>query len=312
MAEIPARSDLDLTISIVNWNTRQDLLDCLRSFIPEAARMLGEGASFSIGSYSCEVIVVDNGSQDFSVEAVRELFPAVLVLPQERNLGFGRGHNKAFEISRGRFIFVLNPDSRLSPDSIAALIKCADNHPESAIFGPKVLNPNGTVQHSARRFPTLAAGLFRHSILGRLFPNNPAVREYLQTDWDHSDSREVDWVSGCAMLIRRSALIQMGGFEEAYYMYVEDVDICWRARDAGWKVWFCAEAEVTHRKARASDLAPNRMLYHHHRSMYIFFRRHYWPNASWLDRLLVPTGLAARASYFIAKNKWHKWLHTRR
>lgn len=312
MANIPEESELDLTVSIVNWNTRQDLLDCLSSFVPVEDRARDTGAAFQIDGYSCEVIVVDNHSDDFSVEAVRQSYPVVRILPQERNLGFGAGHNRAFEQSRGRFVFVLNPDSHLSSAAIVALIGCAEQHPESAIFGPRVLNPDGSVQHSARRFPTLAAGLYRHSVLGRLFPNNPAVRNYLQTDWDHRDSREVDWVSGCAMLIRRSALVQMGGFEEVYYMYVEDVDICWRARQAGWTVWFCAQAEVTHRKARASDLAPNRMIYHHHRSMYIFFRRHYWEGTGLLDRLIVPLGLGLRASYFIAKNKWHKWLRVRR
>jgi GT2 family glycosyltransferase len=204
--------------------------------------------------------------------------------------------------------FVLNPDATVSPGCLKALLDFAGAHPRAAVIGPRVLNPDGSIQHSARAFPTLMAALYRHSILGRLFPDNPHTRHYLQSDWDHRDSRPVDWVSGSAMLIRSDALLELGGFDERYYMYVEDVDLCWRARRAGWEVWFCADAEVTHRKARASDLMPNRMIYHHHRSMYIFYRTHYRPRAGLLERLITPPGLVLRAAYFIGRNKLHGWL----
>ena len=298
----------DISVTIVNWNTRSDLLDCLSSFIPRQCRGLPEGSIFAADGVLCDVTVVDNNSQDFSADAVRSLFPVVRLLRMERNIGFAAGHNRAFAAARGRLRFVLNPDATVSPGCLRALLDFAGAHPRAAVIGPRVLNPDGSIQHSARAFPTLMAALYRHSILGRLFPDNPHTRHYLQSDWDHRDSRPVDWVSGSAMLIRSDALLELGGFDERYYMYVEDVDLCWRARLAGWEVWFCADAEVTHRKARASDLMPNRMIYDHHRSMYIFYRTHYRPRAGLLERLITPPGLVLRAAYFIGRNKLHGWL----
>lgn len=303
---------MDLTVSIVNWHTREDLLQCLASFVPPGARRQPSGSSFALDGSSCEVIVVDNNSGDGSVEDTRAEYPVVQLLAQSTNLGFGRGHNKAIALARGRHILLLNPDTIVSREALAALVTCADARPEVGILGPRILNPDGTVQYSARSFPTLAASFFRNSFLGRLFPGNRYTRQYLQSDWDHADTRDVDWVSGAAMLIRREALADLGGLDEDYYMYVEDVDICWRARKAGWTVLFCAESEIRHKKARASDLAPNRMIYHHHRSMYLFFRKHYLPDAGLPQRIIVPLGLFVRASYFIARNKLAKWLGLRR
>ncbi len=303
---------VDISVSIVNWHTREDLLECLGSFVPPEARRQPEGSSFAVNGLTCEVIVVDNASGDGSVEDTRAQFPVVRLLAQERNLGFGRGHNKAISVARGRYILLLNPDTIIGERSLPDLVACAHSRPEAGILGPRILNPDGSVQYSARSFPTLAAGFFRNSILGRLFPRNRYTREYLQSDWDHHDTREVDWVSGAAMLIRREALKDLTGLDEDYYMYVEDVDICWRARKAGWTVLFCAESEIKHKKARASDLAPNRMIYHHHRSMYLFFRKHYLADAGVLQQIIVPAGLFVRASYFITRNKMAKWLGLRR
>lgn len=298
----------DISVSIVNWNTRSDLLECLSSLIPRECRRLPSGCVFQAEGVFCDVTVVDNNSQDFSADAVQSLFPVVRLLRMDRNLGFAAGHNRAFAAARGRYRFVLNPDATVSAGCLKALLDFAEAHPRAAVIGPRVLNPDGSIQHSARAFPTLMAALYRHSVLGRLFPDNPHTRRYLQSDWDHRDSRQVDWVSGSAMLIREEALRELGGFDERYYMYVEDVDLCWRARQAGWEVWFCADAEVTHKKARASDLMPNRMIYHHHRSMYIFYRTHYRPRAGVLERVITPPGLVLRAAYFIGRNKLHGWL----
>lgn len=298
----------DISVSIVNWNTRSDLLECLSSLIPRECRRFPPGCVFQAGGVFCDVTVVDNNSQDFSADAVQSLFPVVRLLRMDRNLGFAAGHNRAFAAARGRYRFVLNPDATVSAGCMKALLDFAEAHPRAAVIGPRVLNPDGSIQHSARAFPTLMAALYRHSILGRLFPDNPHTRRYLQSDWDHRDSRQVDWVSGSAMLIREEALRELGGFDERYYMYVEDVDLCWRARQAGWEVWFCADAEATHKKARASDLMPNRMIYHHHRSMYIFYRTHYRPRAGVLERVITPPGLVLRAAYFIGRNKLHGWL----
>lgn len=297
----------DISISVVNWNTRSDLLECLASIVPRGARTLHEGSSFTVEGVTCDVTVVDNNSEDFSADAVSSIFPVVRLLRQKANLGFGAGHNRALAANTGRYRLLLNPDATIRPGAVAAMKAFADAHPRAGIIGPRVLNSDGTVQHSARAFPTLMAAVFRNSILGRWFPENRYTREYLQSDWDHADSREVDWVSGSAMLIRSEALDELGGLDEQYYMYVEDVDICWRARKAGWQVWFCGDAEVVHKKARASDLMPNRMIYHHHRSMYLFYRKHYAVHASLLEKLITPPGLVLRAAYSIGRNKLHKW-----
>jgi|WetSurMetagenome_2_1015567.scaffolds.fasta_scaffold99700_2 GT2 family glycosyltransferase len=267
-----------LSICIVNWNTREDL-----------ARVL---ASISLGGVpDREVILVDNASTDGSPEMVKSRFPEVKLLQNEENVGFSRAYNRALGEATGRYLLVLNPDCVVHDGALAKLIEFMETHPEAGAVGPRLLNTDGSLQFSCRRFPTFAAGLFRNTPLGRIFPGNRYSRQYLMMEWDHSLPQEVDWISGAAMLIRRRTLEEVGLLDEGFYMYCEDVDWCYRARQKGWKIFYLPSAGITHVMGRASDQRPRAMVVEFHRSMRHFYRKHYaaqWPiGARWLPLLAI-------------------------
>lgn len=286
---------MDLTISIVNWNTRDDLCGALQAIV-------GSGMKVTY-----EIIVVDNASTDGSTAMLRDRFPNVKLIEIERNVGFGAGHNRAFAAGLGKYRLVMNPDSRPLSGAFDELLRFAEAHVDAAIVAPKLLNPDGSLQYSCRRFPSVAAAIFRNALFDRLFPNNRAATDYLMRDWDHAVPREVDWVSGAAMLIRADALEKLHGFDESYFMYCEDTDICRRARDAGFTVWYDPNAVFTHTIGRSTDAEPNRMAREHHRSMYRYYKKYTAATTPVWVRPLVPVGLWLRAQATVARNVWNLW-----
>ncbi|HVT13561.1 MAG TPA: glycosyltransferase family 2 protein [Fimbriimonadaceae bacterium] len=286
---------LELTITICSWNTRDDLRACLRSL--EEAR---DEAEF-------EVIVVDNNSNDCSADMVAEEFPWVRLERLFRNLGFAGGHNHAIAMRKAPHAFPLNSDTIVHPGAIRRVLDFANAHEDYGIIGPKLLNPDGSLQLSCRRFPNPVAALFRNTPIGKLFPNNRFTREYLMQDWDHTQPREVDWVSGAAFLVRKEVIDKVGLFDEAYFMFCEDVDWCWRTWQAGFKVVYYPDAVITHAIGRSTDKAPNRMIGRFHRSMFRFYVKNMLPRNFILWRPFAWAGAALaitlRASIFILKNK---------
>lgn len=279
-----------LTIQIVNWNAREHLRHALRSVFENAP------------DFPFEVLVLDNASQDGSVQMIEKEFPQVHLLVSERNLGFAKGHNELARHAHGRYRLILNPDTLIMPNALTKLARFAEEHPEAGIIGPKLLNPDGSLQYSCRRFPNPVAAIFRNTPLGRLFPNNRYTRDYLMLDWDHNSVREVDWVSGAAMLVRKEVYEQLGGFDEQFFIYVEDVDLCYRAWQAGWKVLYYPDAVIVHAIGRSTDLVANKMIITFHQSMYKFYKKHYARKTPFYLRPFIPLGLALRASLFILKN----------
>lgn len=286
--------DFDLSVTICSWNTRQDLFDCLQSL-----RACRDEANF-------EVVVVDNASQDGSPDMVAESFPEFRLLRQTTNIGFTGGHNLATRERRGRHVVLLNSDTVVHPGAIRQLMQFWDDHPEAGIIGPKLLNPDGSLQFSCRRFPNPVAALFRNTLLGRLFPNNRYTREYLMTDWPHNLEREVDWLSGAAMFIREEVVDQVGMLDEDLFMFCEDVDLCKRAWQAGFKVIYVPQAVITHAIGRSTDQAPNRMVARFHRSMFRYYLKHNVREApAWHRPFMVAfaaVALTLRAGVFIVKN----------
>lgn len=260
---------MDLSVCILNWNTAHELKRCLSS-------VLGAHRDGPL----LEVVVADNASTDGSTEMVRRQFPQVALMENHTNLGFAAGHNRAIAASSGRYVLLLNADTVVHEGALTALVEAADAHPRAAAVGPRLLNADGSLQYSCRRFPRLAYGLFRKAPLGRLLPENRFNREYLMRDLNHSRAQSVDWVSGAAFLMRREAIEQIGLLDEGYYMYCEDVDWCYRARRAGWQVLYAPQAVVTHLHGRSTDMRPFAMSHEFHRSMIRFYRKHYskhWP-----------------------------------
>lgn len=279
-----------LSITIVNWNTREDLHNALCSIDQHPPQE------------PFEVIVVDNASNDGSVAMVKEEFPKVQLIANDWNAGFTKGHNQAWKASRGEYLFILNSDTITLSGSLQKLLEFARDHPEAGIIGPRLLNPDGSLQYSCRRFPNLAAAVFRNTPLGKLFPQNRYTRDYLMTDWDHTLSRPVDWVSGAALLTRRDLFEQLNGFDEGFYMYCEDVDLCYRAWQAGAQVIYYPDAPIIHAIGHSTDQAANKMIRVFHTSMYRFYRKHYAHQTPFYLRPFVLPGVILRASLFILKN----------
>ena len=289
----------DLSIVLVNWNTCEDLKHCLQS-------------AFAEPGINIQIIVVDNASSDGSASMTATEFPSVKLIRNIENVGFAKASNQGIEISSGRYVMLLNPDSEVQPGAFRSLIDFADANPDAGIIGIKVLNSDGSLQYSCRRFPTLRAAVFRNTIIGRFFPRDPYTRDYLMTDLSHDQVMDVDWVSGCALTVRRQVIDQIGVLDERFFMYCEDVDYGLRAHQQGWRVVYFPGAAVIHARARGSDQNRNAMIVEFHRSMYRFFKKHYWKSASLFVRAIVPLGLVIRAGGFVARNYYYDVLRGRR
>ena len=287
--------DFDLTITICSWNACDDLRTCLQHL-----RDLSGEARF-------EVIIVENNSEDGSGEMAEKEFPEFRLLKQTQNLGFTGGHNLAIREGKGRHILLLNSDAFMHEGSIRTLMKFIHEHPDAGILGPKLLNGDGTLQYSCRRFPNPMAALFRNTLLGRFFPNTKSVGDYLMKEFDHEAVITVDWVSGAALLVTEEALKKLKGLDPSYYMFCEDVDICWRAWEEGFKVYYVPQSVVTHLIGRSTDKAPNRMIWRFHKSMLLFYRKHQVPKLPVLVRPFAVGGaacaLSLRAGAFFVKNR---------
>ena len=285
-------SSPDLSICIVNWNTRLDLEQSLISLAQAENEV------------SAEVIVVDNASQDGSPDMVRSRFPGVALIEGGGNLGFARGYNLAASRSSGRHLLILNPDTVVHAGALKRMVQYLDDNPGAGAVGPRLLNSDGSLQFSCRRFPTPLAAVFRNTFLGRLVRGNRYAREYLMADWDHSSPRPVDWISGAAMCVRREAWEKVEGFDEGFFMYAEDMDWCLRAHQAGYEVHYVPDAVITHRIGRSSDQRPLAMVTQFHRSMARFYRKHYAPRWPWGLRWLPVAGIWTRAALILLQVLW--------
>jgi N-acetylglucosaminyl-diphospho-decaprenol L-rhamnosyltransferase len=269
-----------VAVVVVNYESGPALARCVEGFRAEGA---------------AELVIVDNGSTDGSVAALRRRFPDVDVLVPGRNLGYGAAANRGVAATSAPLLLVCNPDLEVRPGLLSALAAAFDGHPTRALVGPLIRTPGGDRYPSARRFPSLvdAAG---HAVLGIFVPDNRFTRSYQQTDLDEGadGTRTVDWVSGACFLVRRTAFEQVGGFDETYFMYAEDVDLCWRLGRAGWTVSYVPSAEVTHLQGVSTDRRPFRMIVEHHRSLLRFAAR---STEGWRRALLplMAIGITTRA-----------------
>lgn len=262
----------DISVIIVSFNTRDLLRACLASMRDD------------LGAPWLEVIVVDNASADDSVAMVRAEFLEVQVIAHPRNVGFGPANNIGMAAARGRYFLALNSDTEVKPGALRTLVEFMDAHPDVGVAGARLLNTDGSLQLSCRRFPSFRTVLFhRYSLLTKLFPQNRYSKEYLLSDVDHTRQMDVDWVSGACLLARADAVKQVGGFDEEFFMYAEDVDWCYRMKQGGWRVVFVPEAVVTHHIGSSTRRVPFRMIRERHRSMWLFYRKHYSRGVALLD-----------------------------
>ncbi len=273
---------LDLSTIIVSWNVRKHLERCLSSIYARPIEGLG-----------LETWMVDNASTDGSVEMVREFFPQVKVIPNQVNLGFTRANNQAIGESRGRYILLLNPDAQVMGGALGAMVAHMETHPRLAALGPRLLNPDGTVQSSRRRFPTLATGFLESTTLQQWFPHSRTVRSYYLEDRAEDEAQGVDWVTGACIMLRRQALETVGLLDEDFFMYSEELDWCHRAKAAGWEVGYLPDAQVIHHGGQSSAQELPARHIHFQQSKLTFFRKHHgrWQAEALRAFLLLCYGL---------------------
>jgi N-acetylglucosaminyl-diphospho-decaprenol L-rhamnosyltransferase len=284
----PTDSDLQMDVSavVVNYNGGLALSDCVASLRADQV---------------AEVIVVDNGSRDESWQALRASDSPAVWQSAGENLGYGRAANLGARSGRGRYLVVCNPDLVVKRGTIANLVAAMDRDPKVGIAGPRIVNVDGTLYPSARAFPPLVDAI-GHGLLGLFWPGNRFSRRYKLLDWDHGHTKTVDWVSGAFLLIRRDAWDAVDGFDPGYFMYMEDVDLCWRVTRAGWRVVYEPSGEVVHLQGMSTGRQPYRMIVAHHRSLWRFACR---STRGWRRALLplIGIGLAGRAAVACA-SKW--------
>ncbi|MBZ0310062.1 MAG: glycosyltransferase family 2 protein [Anaerolineae bacterium] len=265
---------MDLSIIIVNWNVRDLLAACLRSI------------ETYHGALKVEVIVVDSASSDGSVEMVQEQVPDVLLLAQTENVGFVKGNNIGLAKASGRYVMLLNPDTEVHPQALSAMVEYMDAHSEVGIVGPHTLNTDKTHQSTRRRFPTLLTGMVESTWLQSWFPDS-ILQKFYAADLPDEGTYEVDWVQGSALLARREVYEQIGGLDDRYIMFFEELDWCKQAKLKGWKVVYKGDSYVTHHGGQSTEQVGTRKHIHFQHSKLQYFRKFHGRLAAFLLRLVL-------------------------
>lgn len=271
-----------LSISIVHHDGRVMLRDCLNSIYAYPP-----GVPF-------EIVLVDNVSTDGAREMVRTEFPQVRLLENTARAGFGENHNRAMAACRGEYILLLNDDTLVHPGALDALLAFLEGRPDILLVGPRLLNADGTLQKNCFKFPSPLRLVWEHLLLTAAFPDHPVFGDYRA--WTHDTVREVDFVTGAAMLVRRSVLTEVGGFDPLFFMYAEETDWQKRMRDKGWRIAFCPDAVITHLGGQSSESMRSRKYCEFYRSQIKFIRKHYGPMGALVQRLASIFGSIVRLS----------------
>jgi len=280
-----------VAVVVVTCNSADSIVGCLRS-VKE-----GNGAS--------DIVVIDNASADGTVALVRSTFPDVRLIRNDSNTGFAPAANQGVRSTDADVVVLFNPDATVRPGSIAALASCMADHERAAAVAALVRNVDGSIQPTKRAFPSLWQS-FLHATVGTVWPNNPGTRAYVLADANFDQARPVDWVAATAVALRRSAFEAVGGFDESFFFFVEDVDLCKRFRDAGFEIWFEPRAEVVHVWGGSWTRHPLRFMALHHLNLFRYVRKH--RRGAWvLAYPFIALGLLTRFMLLVMR-----WAITRR
>ena len=282
-----------LSIVIVSWNVRELLAACLAS-LPRGP----------------QVIVVDNASSDGSAEMVRQQFPDVLLLANRENRGFTGGNNDGLKLAAGQLILFLNPDTVVDSDALPLLVDYLESHPTVGVVGPQLRYGDGRLQSSRRRFPSLSTALMESTPLAWHWPPalNSWAKRYRMEDQPAVRAQEVDWLVGAALLTRREVLDGVGPFDEAYFMYSEELDWQRRVQAAGWKIVYLPDAVITHYEGKSSEQAVAARHIRFNRSKVRYFEKHHGQTAAATLRLALLAMFAVEwlleaAKYFLGSQQ---------
>lgn len=277
-----------LSIIIVNWNTRDLLAQCLQSIRSELDNAGNTGQSLS--ALSVEVIVVDNASCDGSPAAVRECFPWVNLIQNAQNTGFACANNQGMQAAVGRYLLLLNSDTVVHPGALSTLVKFMDAHPCAGACGARLLNADGSLQHACHPMLTPEREFWRLLFLERIWPR----ATYPMASWSTEIACEVEAIKGACLVLRHTALDQIGLLDEEYFMYTEEVDLCRRLSLGGWELWYVPQAVVTHYGGASSSQMADAMYLQLYRSKLQFYRKFGGEPAAHRARLLFSTAYSGR------------------
>lgn len=281
----------DVSVVIVNYNVRDFLSQALRS------------VQAATGDLSVETWVVDNNSIDGSVAMLEDDFPWVRVVANRDNVGFGSANNQAIHASAGRYIFILNPDTILQEDTLTELVAFMDANADCGAAGCQILNPDGTFAPESRRsFPTPATAFYRMTGLSRLFPRSPRFGRYNLTHIPRDTVAEVDALSGSCMMVRRTAIEQAGAFDEDFFMYGEDLDLCFRIQHAGWRILYTPATQIIHYKGESTKKGDFRYVRLFYGAMLLFMDKHMTGRGSRPLALVLKAGIMIRAGMTLCGN----------
>lgn len=282
---------MDLSILIVNYNTYQLTADCIRS------------VQSSETKYSYEIILIDNNSTDGSVEKLREEFPEVVLIANQENTGFAKANNQGMEIAKGRYVLLLNSDTIVQQDTVQVMLDFMEEHPRVGASGCKVILPNGSLDKACKRgFPTPSASFYYAFGFSKLFPDNPRFNQYQLGHLDPDQETPVDCLVGAFMLVRQEAIAKIGGLDETFFMYGEDIDWCYRIKEAGWDIHYYPQTTIIHYKGGSARRKPLKIIYEFHRAMVIFHRKHYKKRNFWLVNVLIYIGIALKFVLSVISN----------
>jgi GT2 family glycosyltransferase len=286
---------MDLSISIVNYNNKECLSACLDSIYSHAPEV------------SFEVTVVDNGSTDGSAEVVRRAYPQVRIIENTKNQGFVKANNQGIRASGGRYLLSLNNDTIVQNGTLAGLVRFMQERPDVGACGPKVLNQDGTFQRQCRRsFPTISSSLSYFLKLHKLFPQSEFFGRYLMTHWDCDRGGEVDSVSGCCLMVRKEVIEKVGILDENFIMYGDDLDWCYRIKQAGWKVCYVPGVQIVHLGGQSSRRLPRKCIVLFYRAMAVFYRKHYARQHTFVVNWFVCAGIWLKACIALGVNCFRK------
>lgn len=274
---------MDVSIIIVNYNTPKLTVDAIDSILSSQTK------------YSFEIIVVDNHSSDHSVQLIKERFPEVKLIVNEENVGFAKANNQGINLSNGRYILLLNSDTIVKEDTIEKMIEFMDKNRQVGASGCKVLLPNGKLDQACHRgFPTPKASFYYLVGLSKLFPKSPRFNQYHLGYMNFDEPHPIDCLVGAFMLVRREVIEQVGLLDENFFMYGEDIDWCYRIKQAGWEIYYCPSTSIIHYKGASSKKKPFKIVYEFHRAMFLFHKKHYSKKYSFIINSLVYIGIATK------------------
>ncbi|KMQ51774.1 glycosyl transferase family 2 [Chitinispirillum alkaliphilum] len=277
-----------ISVIIVNYKVPESLCEALKS--------LRETQLYD----QCEIIVVDNASKDNSRSLITETFPEVQWIQLKNNIGFGKACNAGARQARGEFLLLLNPDTMVSKNILVRCIDFIRKKPNVGMIGPKILNPDGSLQASCRRsFPTPSAALFYFSGLSRLFPKSRRLGQYNLTYMNDNESAEVDAISGSFMFMPLSVFREVEGFDERFFMYGEDIDLCWRIRKKGYTIWYHPDIQIIHTKGKSSTKRIIRSRIAFYEAMIIFTKKYRAHHEGFFPKWFIFFGIVLQASFNI-------------